>query len=516
MKLKSLELTNFRSYKGTVKISFDSLTVFVGKNDIGKSTILEALDIFFHDGKGTIKIDKGDINVEVANEGNAICDIVAEFDDLPDKVIIDSSFSTSLADEYLLTEEGTLKVVKRYTGSGTIKTFIRALHPTNPNCSDLLIKKNSDLKKIVNAKHIECENMSVNACLRKAIWSSFSDSLERQVIDIAVDKEDAKNIWNNLCNYLPVYSLFQSDRKNNDNDSEVQDPLKSAVKQILRDEAIEATLKDIASVVEKKLKEVSERTLEKLKEMDPEVANSLNPAIPPVASLKWEDVFKGVSITGDQNIPINKRGSGVKRLVLLNFFRAEAERSVEVAGNHGIIYAIEEPETSQHAKNQRVLIDALKRLSNAQGTQVILTTHSSNMVKKLQYDNLRLIRNNDNGQKEVIKVKPGLLNYPSLNEVNYIAFGEITEEYHNELYGELLFQGWFDDYQLGKPTRKYIRDIKGKLKEEQKTLTEYIRHQIHHPENRNNVRFTLEELKASIDLMRDYIEKHRNDLGGLS
>ncbi|MEY8403925.1 AAA family ATPase [Oscillospiraceae bacterium 44-34] len=38
------------------------------------------------------------------------------------------------------------------------------------------------------------------------------------------------------------------------------------------------------------------------------------------------DVFKSVSITSDENIPINKRGSGSKRLILLNFFRAEVER----------------------------------------------------------------------------------------------------------------------------------------------------------------------------------------------
>lgn len=53
--------------------------------------------------------------------------------------------------------------------------------------------------------------------------------------------------------------------------------------------------------------------------MDPAVANSLNPVIPTADKLKWADVFKAVSISGDEDIPINKRGSGVKRLVLLNF-----------------------------------------------------------------------------------------------------------------------------------------------------------------------------------------------------
>ena len=47
MKIKSLRIINLRGYKGEVTIDFDDFTAFVGKNDIGKSSILEALDIFF-------------------------------------------------------------------------------------------------------------------------------------------------------------------------------------------------------------------------------------------------------------------------------------------------------------------------------------------------------------------------------------------------------------------------------------------------------------------------------------
>ena len=58
MKIKSITLKNFRSYSGETTVSFEDLTAFVGRNDIGKSTILEALDIFFYDGKGIIKLEK--------------------------------------------------------------------------------------------------------------------------------------------------------------------------------------------------------------------------------------------------------------------------------------------------------------------------------------------------------------------------------------------------------------------------------------------------------------------------
>ena len=48
MKLKTVYLKNFRCYKDEVSIEFDELTTFVGKNDIGKSTVLEGLEIFFN------------------------------------------------------------------------------------------------------------------------------------------------------------------------------------------------------------------------------------------------------------------------------------------------------------------------------------------------------------------------------------------------------------------------------------------------------------------------------------
>ena len=43
MKIEKLILSNFRSYKDEITINFDDLNVFVGRNDIGKSTIYRML-----------------------------------------------------------------------------------------------------------------------------------------------------------------------------------------------------------------------------------------------------------------------------------------------------------------------------------------------------------------------------------------------------------------------------------------------------------------------------------------
>lgn len=348
--------------------------------------------------------------------------------------------------------------------------------------------------------------------MRKAIWKFYEETLDLQLVEFEVSKlkEEGKSILSKIESEFPLYTLFQADRKNCDEDSEVQDPLKEAVKEILKNEELQKELEGIADKVREKLIDVSERTLEKLKEMSPEIASTLQPIIPDTNSLKWTDVFKKVSICGDENIPINKRGSGVKRLILLNFFRAEAERRLQEKNIPKIIYAIEEPETSQHTENQKKLIDAFIKLSENQNTQVILTTHSPNIVKKLDFSNLRLIKVEEKN-KSVCEVIKEQLPYPSLNEVNFSAFSEVTEEYHNELYGYIEENSWLNEYKLGKTTREYIREMKKgnkiELKTEHKILTEYIRHQIHHPENKNNILYTTEELQESISLMREFIEQ---------
>ena len=189
MKLDSIKLKNFRGYRNETEITFNDLTAFVGKNDIGKSTILEALDIFFNDGKGTIKLDKADVNIYGSKIGDLDIEITVCFSELPEKIVIDSCVETSLQDEFMLNADGQLEVVKKYKNGGTGKVFIKAKHPTNDKCAELLLKKNSELKKIIRSENIECENQSVNAKMRRAIWNKFSDDLQQDIMEIDVSKE---------------------------------------------------------------------------------------------------------------------------------------------------------------------------------------------------------------------------------------------------------------------------------------------------------------------------------------
>lgn len=518
MKIKTITLKNFRAYKEDTVVDFEDLTAFVGRNDIGKSTVL---DIFFNDGAGVVKIDKGDINQENTNEDTTIS-ITVEFTDLPSSIRIDAQNSTTLTEEYLLTSANTLKIRKDYPNAGKAKVYIIANHPTNEHCKDLLLKKIADLKKILNEQNITCADKTRSAVIRKAIWNHYANELIRNEIAIDTSKEGVKDIYEGLATFLPLYSLFRADRSNNDTDTEIQDPMKIAVKQLMARQDVMELCNQISGIVSTELGRVATNTLGKLQQMDPNTANTLTPNIPSVQNLKWADVFKSVSINSDNEIPLNKRGSGVKRLVLISFFRAEVDRrkADPKNNNRGVIYAIEEPETSQHVKMQKMMIESLKTLSQQAGVQVIFTTHSSFVVKQLEYSNIRVIVE-ENGGRKIKMPTQSCLPYASLNEINYTSFGDSSEEYHNELYGQIQayamaidskyskekeFEQWLVARGVSQP-KKWVR-IKNGVPQPacQVTLQTFIRNSIHHPENRENPKFSPQELIESIIEMRTFIK----------
>ena len=58
MKLVAVTLKNFRGYQDDKTIQIGDLTTIIGRNDVGKSSILEALEVFFNN--ETVKIDNLD------------------------------------------------------------------------------------------------------------------------------------------------------------------------------------------------------------------------------------------------------------------------------------------------------------------------------------------------------------------------------------------------------------------------------------------------------------------------
>jgi predicted ATP-dependent endonuclease of OLD family len=386
MNLLKVIIKNFRGYSGEHVIDIESgLTALVGKNDAGKSTVLEALEVFFGDAKPELE----DLNIHADSKDIVIGCV---FGDLPDEVTVDTSAKTTLSGEYLLNEDGNLEVIKRFACTdktiGKAEATIRAMHPTASQYDDLLRLKLSELKERGKALGVTAVDQRVNSLWRKAIWE-HATKLNVVKTELKIDDFDAKvkSIYANLEALYPQYYIFRVDRQTSDNDSEAKDPMQLAVKEAQKE--FQSDIINLQTKIQKRVDEVAERALLRLQEMDKTLASQLNPVLK--SAPKWAFDYK---IQDDRGVSLNKRGSGTRRLVLLNFFRAEAERKSS-HGSGNIIYAIEEPETSQHPNNQHMVIQALLELADDNKRQVLITTHSPQLLEDITPASIRYVEFDD-------------------------------------------------------------------------------------------------------------------------
>ncbi|MDT0635817.1 AAA family ATPase, partial [Spectribacter hydrogenooxidans] len=123
MRLIRLTIKNFRCYGDETSLEIEDLTAVIGRNDIGKSALLDALDAFFND-----SIEAADLSTTA--EGNTI-EITCHFTEIPDEVVLDTSVPTSPIDEGLLNSRSELEVRRVFTFGArkTSAVYLNCNHP---------------------------------------------------------------------------------------------------------------------------------------------------------------------------------------------------------------------------------------------------------------------------------------------------------------------------------------------------------------------------------------------------
>lgn len=407
MRLEKVIIAGFRSYDAPFELEIDQAsTIIAGRNDAGKSSVLEALESFFED-----IVDTKDFAVRSVEPITISC----QFSNLPDSVTIDANFSTSLQEEYLLDANGRLNVTKTWTRarakSPTVSVL--AVHPTTTDGDlNLLDLKQAALKSKARSAEITASGVPVegdgrtNAAYRHAIWSSLIDSgnatLEER--EVVLSKEDGLNVAKALAKYYPHFHLFRSDRASDESEPLAQDPVKLIVKEIL-DEHTEK-LSELSSQIEEQINKKLSDVILKLSEVAPEMAASLKAQ---ELAPKWPSAYGKAQFTDENDVPLARRGSGTRRLVLLSFFRAEAERDMPDSGNtyhRGVITAVEEPETALHSDLQKQIVSSLMDVGERADRQVLLTTHSANLLREVPATSIRYIRRESDGPRCVTAESP--------------------------------------------------------------------------------------------------------------
>lgn len=236
------------------------------------------------------------------------------------------------------------------------------------------------------------------------------------------------------------------------------------------------------------------------------------------------NMFKGIGgllkLNNDNpDMPINSLSSGEQELAL----RLLSLKS-KIKGNTDFII-IDEPETALHPKWQLQIFEFINQILvdlnlNERDAQLFIATHSENILKRvLTYQNtlvIRLYKDSDKICAETVNDLDRVLPYISFPEIQYIIFGIPTSDYHNALYGYLIGEQYIDDFENyieNHPlfNNNYYNKYNYSRKNRIETLPTYIRNALHHPEN-DKRHFTEEELKISIDFLRELIkDKNRKN-----
>lgn len=235
--------------------------------------------------------------------------------------------------------------------------------------------------------------------------------------------------------------------------------------------------------------------------------------------------FKGVDNTNGnemkilfekygKEIPIDSLSTGEKQIV----FRG-AHLLKNINNISGGIVLIDEPELSMHPKWQQKVLQYYRNLFSANGTQnvqMIIATHSQYVLQSAFKDSenvLIIVLSVENGTIYSKNISAPI-SLPSITsaEINYLAYGILSVDYHIALYGHLQNKIGKDSvkscddyivshaaYDPAKHSKPYSFVSKTGRITPYKTLPTYIRNTIDHPDPSKS--YTQKELKCSIELL---------------
>lgn len=480
MYISKINFHNFKGYKGDHEIAFDrGVNFFVGDNNCGKSTVFEAVEFI------RTKKTRDEVITKSEIEGSDFVSVEIEFrgDDLESLV---QTEALKKYQSYLIDTNGQKSL-----------RVMRSSEETEVTQENK--KKKLDIKnvRIFNPKSNQFENPTgVDNTITALFDAQFvwADTNSGDISDFSKTKICGKIISVITKNFTDsdTWKSFQQSHKETFGDGE---------------NSLARTLKP----VEEKLKTILSEQYG-----DTEVRFSFS--LPEI-----ESFFKTGNIDLSENgieTKSSEKGTGMQRALALALIQVYAD----ISSSNGeeiskpILFFIDEPETFLHPQAQNKLLDALEKIANK--SQIFIITHSPYLLKKYKKDTHSInIFSKEGGANKVEEGKEFDLfgtSSPTWGEINYYAFGVISVEFHNELYGFIqakatvedehnYYEDNFEQYLISKgmtQDQQYIRLKKdGTTENQTRTLPTKIRNVIHHPENTNNAKYTDDELKRSIELL---------------
>lgn len=336
--LNYLSVTNFRSLQ-PLTITLPELSILVGKNDVGKSNVLTAIQLLLEGGS------------------------VTPFDyyDLTQQIVIEATFEGVAPYLPLCDAKNRSKIESRINQQGQVK-----------------IRKVSDQDHKLGKIEIYDENEGIFST-PTGIDAALKPFLPEVIFIGALDdvSEEAEGNKKGAIGKLMGQILARVREK-------VQSQLDKAYDDASKLLNAKSTVENgITKVIDERLtelKDVESRISHYLQEMFPSAAAALKVKLPLA-----EDIFKNVDILIGESSrspePYYRRGHGLQRALHLSLLRSLAFYIRQQSGNdvaRPFILLFEEPEACLHPDGQIKMRNALSEIAKQE--QVVMATHSPIMI----------------------------------------------------------------------------------------------------------------------------------------
>ena len=387
MQLISIDVKNFRCLK-EVSIPFHELTVLIGENDAGKSTVLDLLDLILNehqpDDNDFYYFDDGGGNTN--NHAEEI-EVVLTFQPYCDQTI----------SQEFLSPDGFFRLRKKYTMQGEETWYKGCCFDEGVLNQEFTSLKVADLDAIIQEVGIVIEGRP-NKEEKIRIIVEYKQNATFHVDWVPTTQSAIRE-------YLPRFERYRS--------IDYQDPTN-------------VVLKTLRTVYESKIYEADENGLRQpiasLRELKSEIETEMNIKVSELLGYvqRYNQRVQGVEFnptidfsgglkSGQFSIDdgrgfhwLNKSGDGTRRRLLMAFFDWEKE-ILRQQQTRPLLRGYDEPDVNLHYDAQRRMYQTIRDIVFQEDSriQAIICTHSLTMIDHASAISINLLRLGDCGMTNV-------------------------------------------------------------------------------------------------------------------
>lgn len=438
MKLTKVIINNFRSFGDSQVIGFNDQTVLIGNNSSGKTTVLQALSKLFSDKQNDRIVRKSDFHLPKGlrpgeNSRTLFIETIFEFDELDG-----TAYSPAIPSffEHFTVSQGDAKPFLRirlessWEDDGTVEGSIDTQIYYISSAEDIIKDEDKHRAPRKDLDKIRVLYVPASRTPEKELGNASGSMLSRLVNSINWTDDEIKEITNKI------------DELNNTFLSE-----SGALTQI--NQEIQKSWK---LYHEDKRFSQAELTIN-----SSEMAGALR-----------QIALKFSPTTTEEAFTVSELGDGLRSIFYFSLVDSILDIELKIINDREenpvnprfklippilTILAIEEPENHIAPHHIGKLVKRFKQLSNNDNSQVVLTSHSPAIVKRIEPEDLRYLRieNNDRVLQTIVSgiqlpqaidesykyIKGAIQAYPELYFAKLVVLGEGDSE-------ELLLPKFFD------------------------------------------------------------------------